>query len=105
MTPKASTVTSCSGPVVWCSWLGRARASAWILFAIVVPVVVATERLGTGIASEIGHLFGLEENRMVRYDDDRAGVVVASSAPTEASFPVGSRSSMDADSATSRVFR
>jgi GAF domain-containing protein len=63
------------------------------------------EEVFTGIASEIGHLFGLEETRMVRYDDDRTGVVVASSGPTDDSFPVGSRVPVDADSASSRVFR
>ena len=59
----------------------------------------------TGIASEIGHLFGLEEIRLVRYDEDRTAVVVASSGPTEDFFPVGSRVSEDADSASSRVLR
>src|SRR4051812_33565706 len=59
----------------------------------------------TAIASEIGHLFGLEETRMVRYDDDRTGVVEASAGPTEDFFPVGSRVPVDADSASSRVLR
>ncbi len=63
------------------------------------------EEVFTGIASEIGHLFGLEETRMVRYDDDRTGVVVASSGPTGDFFPVGSRVPVDADSASSRVLR
>src|SRR4051812_18965882 len=63
------------------------------------------EEVFTGIASEIGHLFGLEETRMVRYDDDRIGVVVASSGPTGDFFPVGSRVPVDADSASSRVLR
>ena len=42
---------------------------------------------------------------MVRYDDDRTGVVVASSGPADGSFSVGSRVSVDADSASSRVLR
>jgi GAF domain-containing protein len=63
------------------------------------------EEVFTGIASEIGHLFGLQEIRMVRYDDDRIGVVVASSGPTEDFFPVGFRVSVDAHSASSRVLR
>src|SRR4051794_7919501 len=63
------------------------------------------EEVFTGIAIEIGHLFGLEETRMVRYDDHRTGVVVASSGPTDDFFPVGSRVPVDADSASSRVFR
>jgi PAS domain S-box-containing protein len=62
------------------------------------------EEVFTVIASEIGHLFGLEEIRMVRYDD-HTGVVVASSGPTEDFFPVDSRVSVDADSAASRVLR
>jgi PAS domain S-box-containing protein len=63
------------------------------------------EEVFTEIAEAIGHLFGLEETRMVRYVDDRTGVVVASSGPGEDFFPVGSRVSVDADTAASRVFR
>jgi GAF domain-containing protein len=63
------------------------------------------EEVFTGIASEIGHLFGLEETRMVRYDEDGTGVVVARSGPTEDFFPVGTHLSVDADTASSRVLR
>ncbi|MCU1678292.1 MAG: histidine kinase, partial [Frankiales bacterium] len=63
------------------------------------------EEVFTGIASEIGHLFGMEEIRMVRYGDDGTGVVVARSGPTERFFPVGSRVSVDADTGVSRVLR
>jgi PAS domain S-box-containing protein len=63
------------------------------------------EEVFTAIASEIGNLFGLEEIRMVRYDDDRTGVVVASSGARKDFFPVGSRVSVDAESAASQVFR
>jgi signal transduction histidine kinase len=63
------------------------------------------EEVFTGIASEIGDLFGLEEIRMVRYDDDRTGVVVAGSGPNEGFFSVGFRFPADDESATSRVFR
>jgi GAF domain-containing protein len=73
--------------------------------ATLVARDAAREEVFTAIASEIGHLFGLEKIRMVRYEDDRTVVVVASSGPTEALFPVGSSFSVDADSAASRVFR
>jgi signal transduction histidine kinase len=63
------------------------------------------EEIFTGIASEIGHLFGLEDARMVRYEDDRIGVIVASSGPAEDFFPVGHRIPVDVDSAVSRVLR
>jgi signal transduction histidine kinase len=63
------------------------------------------EEVFTGIASEIGDLFGLEEIRMVRYEDDRTGVVVASSGPSASFFPVGFRVPADDEGATSRVFR
>ena len=63
------------------------------------------EEVFTGIASEIGQLFGLEETRMMRYDEDGTGVVVASSGPTEDFFPVGTRVSVEADTAASRVLR
>lgn len=63
------------------------------------------EEVFTAIASEIGHLFGLEEIRMLRYDDDLTGVVVASSGPADEFFTVGVRLPMDDEGATSRVFR
>jgi signal transduction histidine kinase len=63
------------------------------------------EEIFTGIASEIGHLFGLEDARMVRFEDDRIGVIVASSGPAEDFFPVGYRIPVDVDSAVSRVLR
>ena len=62
------------------------------------------EEVFTAIASEIGHLFGLEEIRMVR-DDGGTGVVVASSGPTADFFPVGYRLPVDADSVSARVLR
>jgi PAS domain S-box-containing protein len=58
------------------------------------------------IATEIARLLGLEEIRMVRYEDDRIGVMVASSgAKADDLFPVGSRVLLEADTAASRVFR
>ena len=74
--------------------------------ATVVARDAPREEVFTAIASEIGHLFGLEEIRMVRYEDDRTVVVVAGTSPgDEDLFPVGSRISVEADSAASRVFR
>jgi GAF domain-containing protein len=57
------------------------------------------------VAIEIGKLLGTEVIRMVRYEDDRAGVVVASAGKAEDLYPVGSRVPLEADSAASRVFR
>jgi PAS domain S-box-containing protein len=59
----------------------------------------------TAIAKEIGQLLGTEEIRMVRYEDDRTGVVVASAGRAEDLFPIGSRVSLGSDTAASRVFR
>jgi PAS domain S-box-containing protein len=56
------------------------------------------------IAEEIGQLLGTEEIRMARHEDDCA-VVVAAWGVAEEVFPVGSRQSLRADSAASRVFR
>jgi signal transduction histidine kinase len=56
------------------------------------------------IAAEIGPLFGLEETRLVRYVDDRSGVVVASSGSSD-QFPVGYRISADGQTMASRVLR
>jgi signal transduction histidine kinase len=57
------------------------------------------------IAREIGELLGLEMLRMVRYEDDGTGVVVAGSGLAEDLFPVGLRIGLAVDSAASRVFR
>ena len=43
----------------------------------------------TAIAEEIGRLLGTEEIRMLRYEDDRSSVVVASSGEMEDIFPIG----------------
>ena len=58
----------------------------------------------TAIAEEIGQLLGMEEIRMLRYEDDRSAVVVGSSGKEDA-FPVGSRQHLDGDTAASRVLR
>jgi signal transduction histidine kinase len=59
----------------------------------------------TAIAQEIALLLGLDEIRMVRYENDHTAVVVASSGGNaDDLFPVGSRTPLGADSAASRVF-
>jgi GAF domain-containing protein len=56
------------------------------------------------IARECGQLFGTEDIGMVRYDDDRTQVVVASSGAFSEAFPVGSRQRLGGANAASRVF-
>ena len=56
------------------------------------------------IAEEIGQLLGTEEVRMLRYEDERSAVVVASRTDTE-HLPVGSHLGLEDDSITARVFR
>ena len=56
------------------------------------------------IAEEIGQLLGTEEVRMLRYEDDRSAVVVASRGDKDL-LPIGSHLGLDDDSTTSRVFR
>jgi signal transduction histidine kinase/PAS domain-containing protein len=59
----------------------------------------------TAIAEGVGQLLGAEEIRMLRYDEDRSAVVVASAGETEDVFPVGSRQPLGGENAASRVFR
>jgi PAS domain S-box-containing protein len=56
------------------------------------------------IAEEIGRLLGTEEMRMLRYEDDGSAIVVGSSGDEDA-FPLGSRLSLEGDTAASRVLR
>jgi GAF domain-containing protein len=59
----------------------------------------------TVIAEEIGQLLGTEEIRMLRYEEERSAVVVASWGGASDLFPVGSRLGLDGEHAASRVFR
>jgi PAS domain S-box-containing protein len=56
------------------------------------------------IAEEIGQLLGTEEVRMLRYEDDRSAVVVASRGHKDV-LPIGSHLGLEHDSTASRVFR
>jgi PAS domain S-box-containing protein len=56
------------------------------------------------IAEEIGRLLGTEQVRMLRYEDDRRAVVVASRGDTRL-LPLGAQRGLEDDSAVSRVFR
>ncbi len=56
------------------------------------------------IAEEIGQLLGTEEVRMLRYEDERSAVVVASRTDTE-HLAIGSHLGLEDDSITARVFR
>jgi signal transduction histidine kinase/CHASE3 domain sensor protein len=59
----------------------------------------------TAIAEEIGQLLGTEEIRMLRYEDDRSAVVVASWGQSKGVMPIGSRLRLEDESTASRVFR
>jgi GAF domain-containing protein len=59
----------------------------------------------TVIAEEIGQLLGTEEIRMVRYEEERSAVVVASWGGAKDVIPVGSRIGLDGENAASRVFQ
>jgi GAF domain-containing protein/HAMP domain-containing protein len=59
----------------------------------------------TAIAEQIGQLLGTEEIRMLRYEDDRRAVVVASWGQSNDVMPIGSRLRLEDDSPASRVFR
>jgi PAS domain S-box-containing protein len=57
------------------------------------------------IANEIGRLLGTEQIGMMRYEDDRIAVVVASSGVRKEAFPVGSRHRLGGENLATRVFR
>jgi PAS domain S-box-containing protein len=56
------------------------------------------------IAEEIGRLLGTEEMRMLRREDDRSAIVVGSWGDEDI-VPLGSRQSVEGDTAASRVLR
>jgi PAS domain S-box-containing protein len=74
-----------------------------------VATLVAREasqaEIFTAIAQEIGQLLGAEEIRMLRYDDDRSSLVVASWGEAEEVFPLGSRVRLGGGDAATRVYR
>ncbi|MEA2429784.1 MAG: hypothetical protein QOF65_437 [Thermoleophilaceae bacterium] len=74
-----------------------------------VATLVAREapqaEIFTGIAQEIGQLLGAEEIRMLRYDEDRSALVVASWGEAEDVTPLGSRVELGGENAATRVYR
>jgi GAF domain-containing protein len=59
----------------------------------------------TAIVEEIGPSLGTEESRMVRYEDERSAIVVASSGEAEGVFPAGTRLPLGGEDAVSRVLK
>jgi GAF domain-containing protein len=59
----------------------------------------------SAIAEEIGPSLGTEESRMVRYEDERSAIVVASSGEAEDVFAVGTRVPLGGEDAISRVLK
>jgi GAF domain-containing protein len=57
------------------------------------------------IAKEVGRLLGTDQIEMLRYEDDRIAVVVASSGALKEVVPVGSRHRLGGENLASRVFR
>ena len=57
------------------------------------------------IANETAQLLGADSIRMVRFEEDRIAVVVASSGGSKDLLPAGSRVPLGGDNAVSRVFR
>jgi signal transduction histidine kinase len=55
------------------------------------------------IAEEIGTLLGVDSTAMVRYEEGRCGVLVASAGPSAAAIPVGTRTPLGESSVTSLV--
>ena len=74
-----------------------------------VAMLVAREapqaEIFAGIAEEIGQLVGADYIRMVRFEDDRMAVVVASAGVNADALPGGSRVALGGNDAISRVFR
>jgi GAF domain-containing protein len=84
--------------------LAREQAALRRVATLVAREASQTE-VFTVIAEEIGQLLGTEEIRMLRYEEERSAVVVASwGGPTDV-FSVGSRLGLDGENAASRVFR
>jgi signal transduction histidine kinase/PAS domain-containing protein len=84
--------------------LAGEQAALWRVATIVAREASQAE-VFTAIAEEIGQLLGTEEIRMLRYEDDRSAVVVASWGQSTGVLSIGSRLRLEDDSATSRVFR
>jgi PAS domain S-box-containing protein len=74
-----------------------------------VATLVAREapqdEIFTAIAQEIGQLLGAEEIRMLRYDENRGSLVVASWGEAGDAFPLGSRVRLGGGDAATRVYR
>jgi len=59
----------------------------------------------TAIGEEIGQLLGTEQIEMLRYEDDRSAIVVASSGALKDVLPIGSRHRLGGENVASRVSR
>jgi PAS domain S-box-containing protein len=74
-----------------------------------VATLVAREasqaEIFSAIAEGIGQLLGTEEIRMLRYEDERTALVVASSGRARDVLTIGSRQLLGGEDAASRVFR
>jgi PAS domain S-box-containing protein len=57
------------------------------------------------VAAELGNLLDIEDTRIVRFEDDGTATVVASWGQLATALPVGTRLSMDGDSASALVYR
>jgi GAF domain-containing protein len=73
--------------------------------ATLVARDASQEEVFTEIAQEIGQLLGTDEIWMTRYEDDEAGLVVASAGRAEAVFRVGYRVPLTSNTAIARVFQ
>jgi GAF domain-containing protein len=73
--------------------------------ATLVAHEAAQAEVFTAIAEEIGQLLGSEGIRMVRYDDDRTAVVLASSGIFKDAVAIGSGQPLGGENVASRVFR
>ena len=74
-----------------------------------VATVVAREasqaEVFAEIAEGVGQLFGAEEIRMFRYEDDRTALVVAAAGENTDAMPLGASQALGGQNATSEVFR
>jgi GAF domain-containing protein len=84
--------------------LAREQASLRRVATLVAREASQSE-VFTAIAEEIGRLLGTEEIRMVRYEDERSAIVVASSGEAEDLLPVGTRVPLGGEDAISRVLK